>query len=159
MFFDWSSIQRFYKFLQRNVSSSDDSLDRSMCMIPHQRLLKFWPSFHILPLKAFEWSFWVGMKVGHTCIIYFAKSKTRPQGDASHTLWSRRVSMWNFYKVLFLNIFGTPWIMTLSLLDECLFIWKYGLSLFFYFFFFSFLHALWHVFFSFMPFGMDIFLA
>jgi hypothetical protein len=30
----------------------------------------------ILPLKAFWWSFWIGMKIGHTCIIYFAKSKT-----------------------------------------------------------------------------------
>ena len=107
--------------------------------------------------KGFWVEFWVGMKVGHTCITYFAKLKTGPQGYASHTLWSRRASVSNFYNFLFLNIFGTP------LDHESLsfwmnaFIWKYGLSLFLYFFFFSFLHALWHAFFPLMLFGLDIF--
>ena len=40
----------------------------------------------ILPLKGFLVEFWVGMKVGHTCITYFAQSKIGPQEDASHTL-------------------------------------------------------------------------
>ena len=102
------------------------------------------------------------MNLRYTCITYFAKSKTKPQGDANHTLWSRHASVWNFYKVLILNIFGTPWIVTLSLLDECLFIQKYGLSLFlsFLFIFFSscplacifFSHAFWHGYFSFLSF-------
>ena len=117
------------------------------------------PSFSYPTTNGFWVEFWVGMKVGHTCITYFAKSKTRPQGDASHTLWSRRASVWNFYNFLILNIFGTPLNHESLSFGWMSFIWKYGLSLFLSFFFFSFLHALWHAFFSLMPFGMDIFFS
>ena len=105
--------------------------------------------------KGFWVEFWVGMKLRHTCITYFDKSKTGPQGDASHTLWSRRASVWNFYNFLILNIFGTTWIMTLSLFNECLLFESMG-YLSFFLSFFSFLHALWYAFFSLMPFGLDI---
>ena len=72
-------------FCKTNVSSTNDSLDRSNVYETSPRHLIF--AFFSYPTtKAFEWSFWVGMKVGHTCITYFAKSKIGPQGDASHTL-------------------------------------------------------------------------
>ena len=66
----------------------------------------FWylPSFHPTT-KGFWVEFWVGMKLRHTCITCFAKSKTRPQGDASHTPWSRCASVWNFYKLPISKIF------------------------------------------------------
>ena len=51
---------------------------------------------------------WVGIKEGILASHNIAKSKTGPQGDASHTLSSRRASVWNFYNFLILNIFGTP---------------------------------------------------
>jgi hypothetical protein len=52
-----------------------------------------------------------------------------------------------FYIVPILYIFGTPYIMTLSLyLDECLYFKVWAIFIFLPFFF-SFLHALWHVFF------------
>ena len=128
-------------------------------MKPHQRHLVFLPSFSYPTTKGFWVEFWVGMKVGHTCITYFAKSKTGPQGDASHTLWLRRASVWNFYNFLFLNIFGTP------LDHESLFFWMNAFYLkvwatfisFFLFLFFS-SCSLACIFFSLMPFGMDIFL-
>ena len=107
--------------------------------------------------KGFWVEFWVGMKVGHTCITYFAKSKIGPQGDASHTLWSRCASVWNFYNFLILNIFVLLWIMNLSLFEWMPFIWKYGLSFFLFPFFSScslacifFLSCLWHGHFSFL---------
>jgi hypothetical protein len=43
---------------------------------PHQGILIFFP-FFILPLKGFLVEFWVGMKLRHICITYFAKSKTK----------------------------------------------------------------------------------
>ena len=125
------------------------------CIKPHQGIFIL-PSFHPTT-KGFLVEFWVGMKMRHTCITYFAKSKTGPQGDASHTLWSRRVSVWNFYKVPNSKIFLYSFDHESLFFGWMPFIWKYGLSLFLYFFFFSFLHALWHAFFSLMPFGMDIF--
>ena len=71
------------------------ALDCSMCIKPHQGIWNF--AFFSYPTtKGFLVEFWVDMKVGHTCITYFAKSKIRPQGDASHTLRSRRASEWNF---------------------------------------------------------------
>ena len=122
------------------------SLNLSTCMIPHQGFWNF--AFFSYPTtKVFLVEFWVGMKVGHTCITYFAKSKTGPQGDASHTLWSRHASVWNLYNVLILNIFATPLIMYLSLLDVCLYFESVGYLYFFIFIFFSFLNALWHAFF------------
>ena len=36
---------------------------------------------------------WVGIKDGILTSYNIAKSKTRPQGDASHTLWSRHASV------------------------------------------------------------------
>ena len=92
------------------------SLDRSMCMISHQGIWNF--AFFSYPTtKGFLVEFWVGMKVGHTCITYFAKSKTGPQGDVS-----RRVSVWNFHNALILNIFGTPLNHeSLSFWNECLY--------------------------------------
>jgi hypothetical protein len=51
---------------------------------------------------------------GHTCITCIAKSKTRPQGDASHTLWSSHASVWNFLYCSYSKYFCTPCIMTLS---------------------------------------------
>ena len=107
------------------------------------------PSFSYPTTNGFWVEFWVGMKVGHTCITYFAKSKTRPQGDASHTLWSRRASVWNFYNFLILNIFGAPLIMNLSLLNECLLFESMGYLYFFLSFSFLF----------FMLFGMYFFLS
>ena len=104
---------------------------------------------------------WVGIKEGILASYNIAKSKTRPQGDASHTLWSRRASVWNFYNLPnATTFFCTPLIMTLSLFGRLPFIWKYGLSYFFLFFSFSlfFLHALWHAFFSLSCFfSMDIY--
>ena len=44
-FLDQLSIQRFYEFYEINVSSSNDSLDRLMCMKPYQCIL-YLPSFH-----------------------------------------------------------------------------------------------------------------
>ena len=109
------------------------------------------PSFSYPTTNGFWVEFWVGMKVGHTCITYFAKSKTGPQGDASHILWSRRASVWKFYNVPILNIFGTP-----LNHESLLFFWmntfirKYGLSLFLFFFFSLFFYMLFgmHTFFS-----------
>ena len=106
---------------------------------------EFWYllSFSYPTTNGFWVEFWVGMKVGHTCITYFAKSKTGPQGDASHTLWSRRTSVWNFHNVpnskyfwYSLNHDSLSW-------DVCLYlkVWAIFIS------FFSFLHALWHAFF------------
>ena len=135
---------KFLKWFSRSLNLYETSWRHLIvCLLFHPTTKGFWVEF------------WVGIKVGHTCITYFAKSKTGPQGDASHTLWSRRASVWNFYNFLFLNIFGTP-------LDrESLSFWMNALkvwAIFISFFFFSFLHALWHAFFSLMPFGMDIFL-
>jgi hypothetical protein len=49
------------------------------------------------------------MKVGHTCIIYFAKLKTGPHGDASqHLEQDVQVCGIFFITFLILNIFGTP---------------------------------------------------
>ena len=49
-FFDQPSIRRFCKI---NVSSSNDSLDCSMCMKSHQRHLVFLPSFSYPTTKGF----------------------------------------------------------------------------------------------------------
>jgi hypothetical protein len=81
--------------LQRNVSFSNDSLDRSNVYEISPRHLNL-PSFSYPTTKAFEWSFWVGTKGGHTCITYVAKSKTELHGDASHTLRSRRAKCVEF---------------------------------------------------------------
>ena len=101
--------------------------------------------------KGFWVEFWVGMKVGHTCITYFAKSKTGPQGGCKSYTLIKTCKCVEFYKILILNVFWYTFESWISLFEWMPFIWKYG------FFFFSFLHALWHAFFSLMPFGMDIF--
>jgi hypothetical protein len=97
------------------------------------------PSFHILPLRLWV-EFWVG---GHTCITYFAKSNTRPQGDTSHTLWSRCVSVWN--KIPNSKYFWYFFLSWFSLLDECL-LESMGYLYFFSFFFFSGKHLSTHYF-------------
>jgi len=82
--------------------------------------------------KGFWVEFWVGMKVGHTCITYFAKSKTGPQGEASHTLWSRRASVWNFYKVPNSKIFFVLiWSWISLFLQNCLLFESMAFFLFF----------------------------
>ena len=149
LFFDWQSIRRFYEFCKINVSSSNDSLDHSMCMKPHQGIWYFFPSFSYPTTNGFWVEFWVGMKLRHTCITYFAKPKTEPQGDASHTLWSRCASVWNFYNFLILNIFGTPLNHESLFLNECLLFECMGYLYFFLYFSFLF----------FMLFGMHFFLS
>ena len=104
-----------------------------ICMKPHQRHLIFCV-FLEPTTKGFLVEFWVGIKSRHTCITYFVKLKNEPLRDASHTLWSRRASVWNFYNFLILNIFVLLWIMNLSLFGWVPFIWKYELSLFLSFF-------------------------
>jgi hypothetical protein len=75
-----------------------------MCMIPHQRLFGF--AFFSYPTTKSLSGVLGRYDSGHTCITYFAKSKTGPQGDASHTLGSRRASVWN--EIPNSNMFGTP---------------------------------------------------
>jgi hypothetical protein len=75
----------FVNFCKINVSSSNDSLDHSSVYETSPRHLN---------LSSFP---------------YPAKSKTRPQGDASHTLRSRCAKCVEFFiTFLILNIFGTP---------------------------------------------------
>ena len=131
------------------------NLSITQCVWNLTKALWYFCLLFILPLKGFLVEFWVGMKLRHTCITYFAKSKTRPQGDASHTLWSRHATVWNFYNVLILNIFCTPFNHESLSFGWMPFIWKYALSLFLSFLFFMLFGI--H-FFSLMPFGMDIFL-
>jgi hypothetical protein len=50
-FFDQPSIQRFYEFCKINVSSSNDSLNCSMCMIL-TKAFDIFAFFFILSLKA-----------------------------------------------------------------------------------------------------------
>jgi hypothetical protein len=71
-------------FCKINVSSSNDSLNRSMCIIPHQRRFEF--AFFSYPTTKALSGVLGRYESGHTCIAYVAKSKTKPQGDASHTL-------------------------------------------------------------------------
>jgi hypothetical protein len=53
----------FVNFCKINVSSSNDSLDHSSVYETSPRHLNL-SSFPYPTTKAFEWSFWVGMKVG-----------------------------------------------------------------------------------------------
>jgi hypothetical protein len=53
----------------------------------------------ILPTKMAYVDLWVGIKEGILASHDIARSKTGPQGDASHILGSRRASVWNFYKL------------------------------------------------------------
>ena len=60
------------------------------------------------------------MKVGHTCITYFAKSKMDlKEMQVIHFDQDMQVCG-IFRKVLILNIFGTPLIHESLFLDECL---------------------------------------
>jgi hypothetical protein len=77
--------------------------------------------------KGFLWSLLVGMKLRHTCLIYFAKSEIGPQGDASHTFWSRCASVWNVYNFLILIFLVLLWSWISPFLDEMPFIRRYGL--------------------------------
>jgi hypothetical protein len=72
---------------------------------------------------------------GHTCITYIAKSKTEPQRDTSHTLWSRRVSVWK--NIPNSKYFWYCFVSWLSLLNECL-LESMGYLYFFLFFSLSF---------------------
>jgi hypothetical protein len=67
-----------------------------MCMNSSPKAFEFCLSF-ILPSKKAYVDLWVGMKVGILASNNIAKSKTRPYGDASHTLWSRCASVWNIF--------------------------------------------------------------
>ena len=62
-----------FERVAKNLSSPSDSLGRSEVYDPHQRLFMF----------AF---LWVGIKEGILVSHDIAKPKTKPQGDASHTL-------------------------------------------------------------------------
>jgi hypothetical protein len=53
---------------------------------------------------------------GHTCITYIAKSKSKSQGDASHTLWSRHAYLgwWDALEPLDQTDFDLRWILDLN---------------------------------------------
>jgi hypothetical protein len=131
-------------------------------IIPHQRHFEF--AFFSCPTNKALSGVLGRYASGHTCITCVAKSKTGPQGDASHTLRSRRASVWYFFhNFLILNIFGTP-LYHDSLLDECL-SESMGYLYFFLLLFFISGHLSTHcfiysdtfvsIFFYLMPLGMD----
>jgi hypothetical protein len=85
--------------------------------------------FHSLPVKLLS-GVLGRYESGHTCITYIAKSKTKPQGNASHTLWSRRASVWNMIPNS--NYFWYSFVSWLSFFGWMHF-GKYRLSLFLFF--------------------------
>ena len=74
----------FESFAKIKLSSSNDSLGRLEVYDPHQRLFMF-ALFSSYQLNGLCGS-WVGVKEGILASHNIAKSKTGPQGDASHTL-------------------------------------------------------------------------
>jgi hypothetical protein len=123
------SFESFLKKKHRSLYTPQRVLsNHSVCMKPHERHLNFCLS-HNLPLKALS-GVLGRYESGHTCITYFAKSKTGPQGDARHTLWSRRLSVWNvMFRILHIFVLLESW---LSLFDWCLLlkVWAIYISLF-----------------------------
>ena len=99
----------------------------------------------LLPIsnKTFWWSSGYGMKKMHTCTAYFAKSKTRSNGETSHTIKSRCACVWNI----------SGWNSHPFLHDSIYYfgIWAIFLLRFFFFFlyasghdFFCIAHIFWH---------------
>ena len=87
----------FIIFANKNIaqtSPQEGTLESLNVYVPHQRHLKIMPFFHGLPLKLWV-EFWVGMKVGHTCITYIALSKINHK-EIQVIHWLRRASVWKY---------------------------------------------------------------